>query len=207
MWLWPWVWSTALLCSYEFAFETSSFTCYFQTSLNPFVWNFFILLQTLLWETEQENTLLKIKMTVNSENIKPVVQCPCTWPHTGAAVMCSLWQNRAQGIASAASPWTTIVPGLQGLLPGREAILTGWVLTRTSTCSAVSHCLLAIASKQLSVDLTMPVAVLLLYYPVQLRVVCYYVYFVKYDYFYLQGPSTPQITFIFMQKEILASCR
>lgn len=69
-----------------------------------FVWNFFILLQTLLlWETEQENTLLKIKMTGSSENIKPVVRCPCMWPGTDAAVTYRLWQNRALGIAPAAS--------------------------------------------------------------------------------------------------------
>lgn len=80
---------------YEFAFETSSFICsYFETLLNPLVWNFFILSQTLLlWEAERENALLKVKMTGSSENIKPVVQCPCTWPRTGAAVTYRLWQN------------------------------------------------------------------------------------------------------------------
>lgn len=165
----------------EFAFETSSFMrSYFKTLLNPLVWNVFILSQTLLLgETEQENTLLKVKMTGSSENIKPVVQCPRTWPGAGTAVPYRLQQNGAQGIAPPASPSTPIVPGLQGLLAAREAILTGCILTTTSVCSAVSHCLLAAACKQRSADFTMPMAVLLLYHPVQLRVGCYYLSCVK----------------------------
>lgn len=63
--------------------------------------------------------------------------------------------------------------GLWGLLAAREVIPAGWVLTGTSICSAVSRCLLAAACKQLSAGFTMPMAVLLLYRPVQLRVVCY----------------------------------
>lgn len=125
-----------------------------------------------------------------------------------------LWQNRARGIAPAAFPRTTIVPGLRGLLVARDAILTGWVLTRTSICSAVPHCLLAIACKQLSADFTMPMAVLLLHHPIQLRVDCYYLSVLSMvcvaasGAFYLQSPSSRQTTFIFMQREeILASCK
>lgn len=117
--------------------------------------------------------LLKVKMTGSSENIKPVVQCPRTWPGAGTAVPYRLQRNGAQGIAPPASPSAPIVPGLQGLLAAREAILTGCILTTTSICSAVSHCLLAAACKQLSADFTIPKAVLLLYHPVQLRVGCY----------------------------------
>lgn len=87
--------------------------------------------------------------------------------------------ERGSGHSPPASPSTPVVPGLQGLLAAREATLTGCILTTTSVCSAVSHCLLAAACKQRSADFTMPMAVLLLYHPVQLRVGCFYLSCVK----------------------------
>lgn len=131
-------WECGCDCGSEAQPRCAVWVCIWDKQFYMFLfWNFikpsglkFLHSQTfLLWETEQENTLLKVKMTGSSANIKPVVQCPCTWPCTGTAVTRRLQQHGAGGCPGCL-PWTPVFPGLWGLLAAREAILTGWALDR-----------------------------------------------------------------------------
>lgn len=91
-----WPWCAVWVCVWDKQF----YMFLFWNFIKPFVLKCLHSQTFLLWETEQENSLLKVKMTGSSANIKPIVHCSHTWPYTGTAVTHRLQQNGAGGL-----PW------------------------------------------------------------------------------------------------------
>lgn len=147
-------WSTALVYYRSLHLRLSFIYSNFEVSLSPLVWNSYFLYSLSNTSPLRDWTGKNFIKSQNDRQITEGKACSAVHLYMILHWHCSCgWTKAEQGLRGCpASPWTTIVPGLWGLLAAREASLAGWVLSRASICSAVSHCLLAAVFKQLSLN-------------------------------------------------------